>query len=62
VKSAAYSYLSVVDGRPMRHATWPECDQRVRGQSGARFKKAVSAADEVAILCAWQIDPSALSQ
>ena len=46
-KSAAYSYLSVVDGKPMRHATWPECERRVKGRSGAKFKKAMSAADEV---------------
>jgi ribonuclease HI len=49
----AYSYLSVVDGKPMRHGTWPECERRVKGRSGARFKKAMSAADEAAILRAW---------
>jgi ribonuclease HI len=54
-KTAAYSYLSVVDGEPMRHATWAECEQRVKGRSGARFKKATSAADEEAILRAWGI-------
>jgi ribonuclease HI len=53
-KSAAYSYLSVVDGKPMRHATWKECEQRVKGRSGAKFKKAASAADEAAILGAWR--------
>jgi len=50
-----FSYLSVVDGVPMRHATWPECEERVKGRSGARFKKAMSAADEVAILKAWGV-------
>ena len=57
-KAAAYSYLSVVDGLPMRHATWAECESRVKGRSGARFKKSASAADEVAILRGWGIDPS----
>jgi len=52
-KQPAYSYLSVVDGKPMRHATWPECERRVKGRSGARFRKAVSASDEGAILRAW---------
>ena len=52
-KSKPYSYLSVVDGKPMRHATWPECERRVKGRSGARFKKASSATDEVAILREW---------
>lgn len=56
-KAAAYSYLSVVDGTPMRHATWPECDRRVKGRSGARYKKAMSAADEAAILRGWQFEP-----
>lgn len=56
-KSAAYSYLSVVGGVPMRHVTWAECERRVKGQSGARFKKATSAADESAILSGWGIDP-----
>ena len=59
-KVAAYSYLSVIDGVPMRHLTWAECEQRVRGQSGARFKKATSAADEAAILSGWGIDPSGI--
>jgi ribonuclease HI len=57
-KTAAHSYLSVVDGVPMRHVTWAECEGRVKGRSGARFKKATSAADEAAILRGWGIDPS----
>ncbi len=59
-KSAPFSYLSVVDGKPMRHATWPDCDKRVKGRSGARFKKAMSAADEVTILRGWNVDPADL--
>lgn len=57
-KAAAYSYLSVVDGTPMRHATWAECERRVKGRGGARFKKSTSAADEAAILRSWGIEPS----
>ena len=56
-KSAAYSYLSVVDGKPMRHTTWSECERRVKGRSGALFKKATSAADQDAILRAWRFKP-----
>ena len=52
-KKPTYSYLSIVDGKPMRHGTWAECEQRVKGRSGARFKKAMSAADEDAILRGW---------
>jgi ribonuclease HI len=56
-KAPAYSYLSVVDGKPMRHATWRECEQRVKGRSGARFKKAASLAEQEAILRAWRFEP-----
>lgn len=59
-KAKAHSYLSVVDGKPMRHATWADCERRVKGRSGARFKKATSAADEVAILRSWRVDPDSL--
>ena len=59
-KVAAYSYLSVVGGVPMRHSTWADCEQRVKGQSGARFKKTASADDEAAILRGWGIDPDRL--
>jgi len=59
-KAAAYSYLSVVDGKPMRHATWAECERRVKGRSGAKFKKAMSAADESTILRAWGYAPGDL--
>jgi ribonuclease HI len=56
-RSAPYSYLSVVDGKPMRHATWAECEQRVKGRRGALFKKAMSAEDQAAILRAWRFEP-----
>jgi ribonuclease HI len=59
-KASAHSYLSVVDGIPMRHATWAECERRVKGRSGAKFKKAVSADDERAILRDWRVDPDAV--
>ena len=59
-KGAAYSYLSLVDGHLRRHATWAECESHVKGRSGARFKKATSAADEAAILASWGVSPEAL--
>jgi ribonuclease HI len=59
-KVVAHSYLSVVDGMPVRHATWAECERRVKGRSGAKFKKALSAADETVILRGWGVDPSDL--
>lgn len=50
-----YSYISVVEGVAMRHATWPECERRVKGRSGARFKKAMSAQEEAEILRGWGV-------
>jgi ribonuclease HI len=55
--TSAYSYLSIVDGVLMRHRTWAECEARVKGRSGARFKKALSQADESRILREWGIEP-----
>ena len=55
-KGTPYSYLSVVNGQLARHATWAECERRVKGRAGARFKKAMSQADEAAILRAWNIE------
>jgi ribonuclease HI len=52
-KAPAHSYLSLVGGTPMRHKTWAECERRVKGQSGAKFKKAASPEDEAAILRSW---------
>jgi ribonuclease HI len=54
-KSKPYSYLSLVGGTPMRHATWAECERRVKGQSGAKFKKAMSADEEEQILKSWGV-------
>jgi ribonuclease HI len=55
-KGQPYSYLSVVEGQLMRHATWADCERRVKGRSGARFKKAMSPNDEAAILRDWKIE------
>jgi ribonuclease HI len=57
-KTAAHSYVSIVDGVPMRHRTWAECEARVKGRTGARFKKAVSQIDESRILREWGVGPS----
>ncbi|MES3005708.1 MAG: RNase H family protein [Patescibacteria group bacterium] len=48
--SKAYSYISMVDGDVQTHATWVECEARVKGKSGARFKKSSSPQDEAEII------------
>ena len=58
-KGAPVSYLSFVDGQLMRHRTWPECEARVKGRSGARFKKAATREEELAILRSWGLPPDA---
>jgi ribonuclease HI len=58
--AAPHSYLSLVDGKPERHATWAECERRVKGRSGARFKKALSPSEEAEILRAWGFNPEDL--
>lgn len=49
------SYISVVDGIPARHGTWGECEQRVRGVKGARFKKVKSPAEEQDVFASWGV-------
>lgn len=51
----AYSYLSLVDGKAMRHDSWPECEKRVKGKSGVKYKKALSQQDEQTILKSWGV-------
>lgn len=49
----AYSYLSMVDGKIERHSTWPECQARVHGKSGAKFKKTLDPIDEAETMQMW---------
>jgi ribonuclease HI len=60
VSRPGVSYLSLVDGVPARHATWSECERRVRGVRGARFRKVRSAGEERAVLADWGLPPDAL--
>lgn len=52
-KAKAHSYLSVVNGSVERHETWADCERRVKGRSGAKFKKSTSPSDEEEILAGW---------
>lgn len=45
----AYSYVSMFDGKIMKHATWGECEERVKGKA-AKFKKSFSKEDEEKIV------------
>jgi ribonuclease HI len=61
-KAAAHSYLSLVGSTPKRHRTWAECERRVKGQSGAKFKKTSSPDDEATILKSWGYRPGDLKE
>jgi ribonuclease HI len=50
----AYSYISMVDGDIRTHATWKECEARVKGKSKARFKKSASKSDEGSIIASFK--------
>ena len=54
-KIPAYSYISKVNGKIETHKTWAECEKRVKGVSGARFKKAVNANDEASIIAEFSV-------
>ncbi len=46
-------YVSYVKGQLVRHSTWPECEARVKGTSGARFKKVKSESELGEVLKSW---------
>lgn len=54
-KQKAYSYLSLVRNVAVRHRTWGSCEERVKGVQGAKYRKAVSLEDELAILDSWGV-------
>ncbi|PIP04228.1 MAG: ribonuclease HI [Candidatus Yonathbacteria bacterium CG_4_10_14_3_um_filter_47_65] len=49
----AYSYLSLIDGKLKRHTTWADCEKRVKGKQGVKYRKATSVVDEQAIMKMW---------
>ncbi|MFA6029109.1 MAG: ribonuclease HI [Elusimicrobiota bacterium] len=53
-KKGPGTYLSLLDGRLERHATWAECQARVHGKP-AKFKKVCSPDEEAATLKDWGI-------
>jgi ribonuclease HI len=50
----AFSYVSALDGVVETHGTWAECEARVKGKPGAKFKKALSANEEQEIITAFR--------
>lgn len=52
-KAKAYSYLSLIDGKIERYSSWVECEKRVKGVKGAKYKKTISKEDEMSIIKSW---------
>jgi ribonuclease HI len=60
-RPAGQTYLSLLGrGGLMRHRTWPECQARVHGVPGARYKKCRSVDEEIATVRAWGLAPEDL--
>ena len=53
-RAQAYSYVSMVNRVIETHRTWPECEKRVKGTRGARYKKALSSIDEARIIAEFK--------
>ncbi len=49
-KAAAYSYVSMVNKKIQTHKTWAECEKRVKGARGARFKKVFNVGEEALVI------------
>jgi ribonuclease HI len=50
----AYSYVSMVDGKILTHKTWAECEARVKGVGGTKFKKVFSKEEEGQLFELWR--------
>jgi ribonuclease HI len=48
-------YLSYIDGKIYRDATWAECEKRVKGKRGVKYKKVSSAREEKETLKGWGV-------
>jgi ribonuclease HI len=49
-RAKAFSYISKVGGKIEVHGTWAECEKRVKGIAGARYKKSLDKADEMSVI------------
>ncbi len=52
-KGKAYAYVSLVSGVVASHATWAECEARVKGEK-SKYKKVFSKEEETALIAEWR--------
>lgn len=51
----AYAYVSAVAGKVHSDKTWVECEKRVKGKSGAKYKKVFSKEEETDLIALWSL-------
>ena len=51
----AYSYVSLVNGKVHADKTWAECEKRVKGKKGAKYKKVFSKAEETSLIQEYKL-------
>jgi ribonuclease HI len=51
--SPPYSYVSLVGGKVYITKTWAECERRVKGKKGAKYKKVFSKDEESSLIREW---------
>ncbi len=51
----AYSYVSIIDNKIHSDKTWELCEKRVKGKSGAKFKKVFSKEEEQDLIALWSL-------
>lgn len=49
-KAKAFSYVSAIGGDVKVHSTWAECEARVKGKKGVRYKKALDKREEESLV------------
>ena len=49
-KKPAFSYVSAVGGKVMIHSNWTDCEKRVKGVKGARFKKTLTREEQESLV------------
>lgn len=52
-RAKPFSYVSTINGKVKIYQTWSGCEKRVKGQSGARFKKVFSKSEEDNLVREW---------
>jgi ribonuclease HI len=55
IKGAGYSYVSSVSGKIHVDKTWADCEKRVKGKSGAKYKKVFSKQEEQELIGLWSL-------